>query len=175
MAVTAVEATERNVVETRRKFQSTSETVTTIPLLHSHTVQHSHSCIWYISKECVTLCMTLFPPLPVRCLHRKNRLHHRSLASWQLSGKREFEVVTGAEGWILAFWTMALHSLVCKSYPFTGLDGPIGLQEVEAPRNSRQLAHGSGNIVSPKHRSSLSPRRYPWYWFLLEAESTPGP
>jgi hypothetical protein len=77
--------------------------------------QSSCSCVWYISKECVTLCMTPLPPSPVRCLHRKNRPHHHSLASWQLRGKREFEVVTDAEGWILAFWTMALHSLVCKN------------------------------------------------------------
>jgi len=168
-----VEARERNVVETRRKFQSISETVIKIYLSHSHTVQYS--CILYISKECVTLCMTLFPPPRVRCLHRKNKLHHRSLASWQFNGKHEFEVVTGAEGWILAFWTIALYSLVCESYPITGLDRPFGLQEVEAPRNSRQLTHGGDNVVRPKRWPSLAPRRYTWYWFLLEAESTPGP
>jgi len=169
-----VEARERNVVETRRKFQSISETVIKIHLSYSHTVQNSHSCISYISKECVTLCETLFPP-PVRCLHRKNRLYHHSLASWQLSGKHEFEVVTGAEGWILALWTMALYSLVCKSYSITGLDRPFGLQEVEAPRNSKQCTHGGDNVVSPKNWPPLAPRRYNWYWFLLEAESTPGP
>jgi hypothetical protein len=27
----------------------------------------------------------------------------------------------------------------------------------------------------PTHRPPLLPRRYPCYWFLLEAESTPGP
>jgi len=104
--------------------------------------------------------MTLFAPPPVRCLHRKNRLHHRSLASRQLSGKYEFEVVPGAERWVLAFWTMALYSLVCKSYPITGLNRPFGLQEVEAPRNSRQLTHGGDNVVSPKCWPSLAPRRY---------------
>jgi hypothetical protein len=30
-------------------------------------------------------------------------------------------------------------------------------------------------IVSRKHRPHLPPRRYRWYSFLLEAESTPRP
>ena len=40
---------------------------------------------------------------------------------------------------------------------------------------SRQSAHEGGKVVSPKHRPSLTPRKYPWYSFLLGAESTPGP
>ena len=38
-----------------------------------------------------------------------------------------------------------------KSYPITGLDRLIGLQEVEAPRNSRHLAHKGGKVVSRTH------------------------
>jgi hypothetical protein len=30
-------------------------------------------------------------------------------------------------------------------------------------------------VVSPKHRPPLPPRKYSWYSFLLESESTPGP
>jgi len=30
-------------------------------------------------------------------------------------------------------------------------------------------------VVSPKHRPLLPPRKYSWYSFQLEAESTPGP
>ena len=40
---------------------------------------------------------------------------------------------------------------------------------------SRQSAHEGGNVVSPMHRPPLPPRKYSWYSFLLEAESTPGP
>jgi hypothetical protein len=94
---------------------------------------------------------------------QKEQLHHCSITTAQLSGKREFEFVTGAEGWILAFWTMVLHSLVYKSYPIKALDRSIGFQEVEAPRISRQLAHGGGKVVNPKHWPSLAPRRYPSY------------
>ena len=40
---------------------------------------------------------------------------------------------------------------------------------------SRQSAHEGGKIVSATHRPPLPPRKYSWYSFLLEAESTPGP
>jgi hypothetical protein len=40
---------------------------------------------------------------------------------------------------------------------------------------SRQWAHEGGKFVSPTHRPPLPPRKYSWYSFLLEAESTPGP
>jgi hypothetical protein len=39
----------------------------------------------------------------------------------------------------------------------------------------RQSAHEGGKVVSPMHRPPLPPRKYSWYSFLLEAESTPGP
>jgi len=38
---------------------------------------------------------------------------------------------------------------------------------------SRQSTHESGKVVSPTHRPPLTPRKYSWYSFLLEAESTP--
>jgi hypothetical protein len=52
---------------------------------------------------------------------------------------------------------------------------PLGLQKVEAPRISRQLALQGGKVVSPTHRRPLPPRGYPWYPFLLGAESTVEP
>ena len=39
---------------------------------------------------------------------------------------------------------------------------------------SRQSVHEGGKVVSPTHRPPLPPRKYSWYSFLLEAESTPG-
>jgi hypothetical protein len=59
----------------------------------------------------------------------------------------------------------------------TGLKGKeIQLQARRGPEALRQSAHKGGN-VSPTHRPPLrpSPRKYSWYSFLLEAESTPGP
>jgi len=40
---------------------------------------------------------------------------------------------------------------------------------------SRQSAHEGGKVVRPTHRAPLPPRKYSWYSFLLEAESTQGP
>jgi hypothetical protein len=43
---------------------------------------------------------------------------------------------------------------------------------------SRQSARECGKVVSQTHRPRLPPpppRKYSWYSFLLEAESTPGP
>jgi len=40
---------------------------------------------------------------------------------------------------------------------------------------SIQSAHECGKFVRPTHRPPLSPRKYSWYLFLLEAESTPWP
>ena len=40
---------------------------------------------------------------------------------------------------------------------------------------SWQSDHEGGKVVSPTHRPPLPYRKYSWYSFLLEAESTPGP
>jgi hypothetical protein len=39
----------------------------------------------------------------------------------------------------------------------------------------KQSEHLGGKVVSPTHRPPLPPRKYSWYSFLLEADSTPGP
>jgi hypothetical protein len=38
----------------------------------------------------------------------------------------------------------------------------------------RQSAHEGDKVVSPTHRPPLPPRKYSWYSFLLESESTSG-
>jgi len=40
---------------------------------------------------------------------------------------------------------------------------------------SRQSTHEGGKVFRPTHRPPLLPRKYSWYSFLSEAESTPGP
>ena len=55
------------------------------------------------------------------------------------------------------------------------MDKPLGSQEVEASRMYKQSAHEGGKVVSPTHRPPLPIRKYPWYSFLLEAESNPEP
>ena len=64
-----------------------------------------------------------------------------------------------------------------ERYPITSLYIFLGIQEVRTTRISRQSASEGGKFVSPTHRPPLphhSPRIYPWYSFLLDAELIPG-
>jgi hypothetical protein len=60
------------------------------------------------------------------------------------------------------------------SNPTAGLDRPWWFQEVEAPRfqDNRYM-----KVVScqPYTLAAFTTRKYSWYSFLLETESTPGP
>jgi hypothetical protein len=40
---------------------------------------------------------------------------------------------------------------------------------------SKHSVHDGGKVVNPRHLPPLPPRKYSWYSFPLEAESTPGP
>ena len=51
---------------------------------------------------------------------------------------------------------------------------PRGFQEVNVPR-LRDNGPGWWQVVSQTHRPLFTPKKYSWYSFLLEAESTPGP
>jgi hypothetical protein len=59
----------------------------------------------------------------------------------------------------------------------------LPLQAWSGPEGSRKLrfsdymttAQDGGKVVSLTHRPPLPPRKYSWYSFLLEAESTPRP
>jgi hypothetical protein len=46
-------------------------------------------------------------------------------------------------------------------------DKPLGIQEVEVPKISRQLAYESGNVVIPMHWPPLPLGRYPGINFCL--------
>jgi len=72
---------------------------------------------------------------------------------------------------------ITITQVPCKmlSYPITGLDRPLWIWEVETHPISRQSSHEGGKAVGSTHRPPLNPRKYPWYSFPLEAESTPRP
>ena len=55
----------------------------------------------------------------------------------------------------------------------TGLRSLLGLQEVEAPRISRQSEHKVGKVAIRKHWPPLPRTKYPLYSFVLDAESNP--
>jgi hypothetical protein len=61
-----------------------------------------------------------------------------------------------------------------KKQSVTDMEWPRGLQEVKVPRfhdNGTGWWYG----CQPYAPASFTPRKYTWYLFLLEAESTPGP
>ena len=60
--------------------------------------------------------------------------------------------------------------LYCSGTLHVGVTLWFGWGDVVS-RISRQSAHEGGNVVSPMHQLPSPPRRYPWYSFLLEAES----
>ena len=61
-----------------------------------------------------------------------------------------------------------------KSVPLQAWSGPEGSRKLRLPV-FMTTAQDGGKVVSLMHRPPLPPRKYSWYSFLLEAESTPGP
>jgi len=59
----------------------------------------------------------------------------------------------------------------------------VQLQAWTGPEGSRKLrfpdfvttAQGGGKVFQPYALAAFTPRKYSWYSFMLEAESTPGP
>jgi len=64
--------------------------------------------------------------------------------------------------------------VVVKSVPLQAWTGPESSRKLRFP-DFVTTAHDGGKVVSLTHRPPLPPRKYSWYSFLLEAESTPGP
>jgi len=61
-----------------------------------------------------------------------------------------------------------------KALPLQAWSGPEGSRKLRFPDYMTRAQDG-GKVVSPTHRPPLPPRKYSWYSFLLEAESTSGP
>ena len=61
-----------------------------------------------------------------------------------------------------------------KSNPITGLDSHCGFQQVEAPRFQDNWHMKVVRLSALCTACLYPPRKYSWYSFLLEAESTAG-
>ena len=71
-----------------------------------------------------------------------------------------FRVIMNYRSWMKK--GVQQHLIVGKlKKSLRSLDWPWERYEVETPIILRQSAHGSGNVVSPKHRSPLSPENTP--------------
>ena len=65
-------------------------------------------------------------------------------------------------------------SLVKKFSSITGPRRPDGSRKLRFP-DYVTMAQDGGKVVSLTHRPLFTPRKYSWYSFLLEPESTPEP
>ena len=70
--------------------------------------------------------------------------------------------------------TMLSIKGIGKSVPLQAWSGPESSRKLRFP-DFMTTAQDGGKVVSLTHRPHLPPRKYTWYSFLLEAESTPGP
>jgi hypothetical protein len=61
-----------------------------------------------------------------------------------------------------------------KAVPLQSWSGPDGSRNLRFP-DFMTTAQDGGKVVSLTHRPPLPTRKYTWYSFLLDAESTPGP
>ena len=61
-----------------------------------------------------------------------------------------------------------------KAVPLQTWTGPEGSRKLRPPYFVTTAQDG-GKVVSLTHRPLFTPRKYSWYSFLLEAESTPEP
>jgi len=61
-----------------------------------------------------------------------------------------------------------------KSNPITGLLRPWGFLEVEAPRFQDIIHMKVVRLLALRTGNFYPIRKYSWYSFLLQAESTPG-
>ena len=61
----------------------------------------------------------------------------------------------------LRFYKTIRGEIPPKNYPRSGIDRPLGLQMVEAPRISRQSAYEGDTAVSPRHRPTVPSRDIP--------------
>jgi hypothetical protein len=61
-----------------------------------------------------------------------------------------------------------------KEVPLVTWSGPEGSRKLRFP-DFMTTAQDGGKVVSLTHLPPLPTRKYTWYSFLLEAESTPRP
>ena len=61
-----------------------------------------------------------------------------------------------------------------KAVPLQAWTGPEGPRKLSFP-DFVTTAQDGGKVVSLTHRPLYTPRKYSWYSFLLETESTPVP
>jgi hypothetical protein len=74
---------------------------------------------------------------------------------------------------LLNFYHRLLEEYKDKAIPLQAWTGPEVSGKLRL-QISRHKAHECAKVVSPMHHPPLPPRKYSWFLFLLEFDSTPG-
>jgi len=69
---------------------------------------------------------------------------------------------------------MAICDVKGKAFSLQAWSGPEGYRKLRFP-DFMTTAHGGRKVVKPYAPAALTPRKFSWYSFLLQAKSTPGP
>ena len=87
---------------------------------------------------------------------------------------RRLDTDCASQFWFSIAQEISTNIVKCKAIPLQAWTFPDGSRRLRLP-DFKTVGTWSGNVVSHTHRPPLSPTKYSWYSFLLEAESTPGP
>jgi hypothetical protein len=141
-------------------------------------------------------CTILHRPIWDTWPHIKDKIHHGRQHWPTVWRPLQYEHRLGQWGWhLLQFNKITIPFILRLYYVLSNLNDVIKVQwwskkvkqshyrpgqALRVPGSwgsqiSRQSANEGGKVVSPTHRLPLPPRKYSWYSFPLEAESTPGP
>ena len=110
-----------------------------------------------------------YPHIPFQLLNKN------SVVSWDVNLTGIFHWHNTSRRTIVLGSTLPLTEVSKKvNNSIIGLDNSWEFQEVEAPRfqNNRHIKVVRLSALGTRR---LYPRKYSWYSFLLEADSTPGP
>jgi len=75
--------------------------------------------------------------------------------------------------WVLFQAGLCGDKVKGRAIPLRAWTGPEGSRRLRLP-DFKTIGNEGGKVVNPMHRPPLPPRKYSWYSFLLEAESTTG-
>jgi hypothetical protein len=102
--------------------------------------------------------------------------------TWAVEENININLIAASTDALQFYWVFLSEWLVVneisggssKAVPLQAWSGPEGSRKLSFP-DFLTTAQDGDKVVGLTHRPRLPPRKYSWYSFLLEAESTAGP